>query len=383
MKRRRFLVGSVALACAPPCFAQVLTSYESPKRFERPDLASDEGGLWALMDRQETTLRRSPLTLKDPTFKNYLQELACRLAGEHCPDLRVHVVRNPIFNAAMAPNGMMQVWTGLLLRCDNEAQLAAVLGHEIGHYLERHSLQQLRDRKSKLAFGQFVAAFGAIGALGSLAVLSSVFAYSREHENEADAVGAFLMHRAGYDVGEAAAVWRNLALEIKARESDGIASGGSLFATHPLPPERLEKIGGLARLLTGGAKNEEGFCAQRRRFVESWFQDEVKRGQYAESLALFTRKIESGNDALLALCYRGEVYRLRSQSGDAELAKADYLSAAQDPQAPAVAWRGRGMLARQLGQKAEATEAFERYLELSPDAPDESLIQSYLSDPSP
>ena len=44
-----------------------------------------------------------------------------------------------------------------MLRVDNEAQLAAVLGHEIGHYLARHSVERLRDAKSRAAFGQFSA----------------------------------------------------------------------------------------------------------------------------------------------------------------------------------------------------------------------------------
>ena len=75
----------------------------------------------------------------------YVEDIACRLGASHCPDIRVHIVRTPWFNASMAPNGMMQVWSGLLLRADNEAQLAAVLGHEIGHYISRHSVERLRD----------------------------------------------------------------------------------------------------------------------------------------------------------------------------------------------------------------------------------------------
>lgn len=79
-----------------------------------------------MMDREESRLRRSPFRLRDATLETYLSELACKLAGEHCPDMRVYPLRAPYFNASMAPNGMMQVWSGLLLRVENEAQLAAV-----------------------------------------------------------------------------------------------------------------------------------------------------------------------------------------------------------------------------------------------------------------
>ena len=75
-------------------------------------------------------------------------------------------------------------------RVDNEAQLAAVIGHEIGHYLERHSLERLRDMKSRAAFGQFIGMFGAVGALAQLGVLAGAFAFSREHETRAETAPA-------------------------------------------------------------------------------------------------------------------------------------------------------------------------------------------------
>jgi len=109
--------------------------------------------------------------------------------------VRVHLVRTPLFNASMAPNGMMQVWSGLMLRVDNEAQLAAVLGHEIGHYLARHSVERLRDAKSRSAFGMFIGMFGAVGAVGQLGLYAGMFAYSREHESQADSIGVLLMRK--------------------------------------------------------------------------------------------------------------------------------------------------------------------------------------------
>jgi beta-barrel assembly-enhancing protease len=181
VKRRRFLAGACAGCAALAAFAQE-TKWAMPARFARPDPASDEGGLWSMMDRHEARLRRSPFALRAEKLQAYVQGIACRLAGEHCPDMRVHLVRTPLFNASMAPNGMMQVWSGLPLRVDNEAQLAAVLGHEIGHYLQRHSVERLRDAKSRSAFGTFIGLFGAVGALGQLGMLAGQFAYSRKHE---------------------------------------------------------------------------------------------------------------------------------------------------------------------------------------------------------
>ena len=58
-------------------------------------------------------------------------------------------MNRPAFNASIAANGYMEVWSGLLLRVDDEAQLAFVLGHEIGHYRERHSVALMRTLRGR------------------------------------------------------------------------------------------------------------------------------------------------------------------------------------------------------------------------------------------
>lgn len=383
MKRRRFLAAGCA-CCAGlatnSAWAQAMTEYAAPQRFDRPDLATDEGGLWALMDREEKALRRSPLVVRDEKLKTYVQDIVCRLGSDHCPDIRVFLVRTPLFNASMAPNGMMQVWTGLLLRVENEAQLAAVIGHEIGHYLQRHSVERLRDIKSKAAFGQVLGLFGLVGALGQIAVAASAYAYGRDHEREADRIGAYLMHRAGYDVAESAKVWGNLLQEAKAREGKEPEQTAPLFATHPAPPERRDDLEQLAKSLPGGKAGAETHAERIRPFIDEWLQDEVKRGQYAESLVLLSRHIDLGIAPELTRYYRGETYRLRGQEGDQDLALADYRTSALGPNPPPPAFRGIGLISRQRGQRQEALQAFSRYLELAPEAPDSAFIKTYISE---
>ncbi|MEY3201742.1 MAG: hypothetical protein RIR70_1292, partial [Pseudomonadota bacterium] len=270
MQRRDLLLAGAACCagfCARGAFGQSL-DYVAPERLGRPDAATDEGGLWAMMEREERNLRRSPLLIKDPKLKKYLQDIACRLGGDHCPDIRVYPVRSPYFNASMAPNGMMQVWSGLLLRVDNEAQLAAVIGHEIGHYVQRHAQQRLRDLKSRTALGQFVGLFGLAGAVGQLAVLASAFAYGRDQEREADQIGAVLMHRAGYDVSESPKIWGNLLAETRAREGADPAANSPLFATHPLVPEREQTLSQYGKLLPGGASAQQALLERTQTFMD-------------------------------------------------------------------------------------------------------------------
>lgn len=331
------------------------------------------------MSREEARLRRSPFLLKDERLHSYVQEVACRLGGDHCPDIRLHLVRTPHFNASMAPNGMMQIWTGLLLRIDNEAQLAAVIGHEIGHYLERHSLERLRDAKSRAAFGQFMGLFGAIGAVGTLATLAGSFAYSREQESAADRIGATLMRKAGYDAAEAAKVWENMLLEVKAKPGEGWASS-PMFAFHPPAEERQAALARFVEGERGGVTRSEEWQAVVRPFMRDWLGEEVKRGQFEESVALLTRLMARSPESSDYPYARGEVRRLRAKEGDLDAAIEDYRRAVDLGAEPAETHRGMGMIYRLRNDAGQAHTSFRRYLELAPAAADSDLIKSYVEE---
>ncbi len=379
MSRRRFLgAGCAACGMLLGGAAWGQAAWQMPARFSRPASETDEGGLWAMMDREEQRLRRSPFALRDAKLRSYVQDIACRLAAEHCPDVRVHLVRAPLFNAAMAPNGMLQVWSGLLLRVDNEAQLAAVIGHEIGHYLLRHSVERLRDAKNRAAFGQFLGLFGLVGALGQVGVLAGMFAYGQEHEREADRIGAALMRSAGYDVAEAARIWENLLLEIRARPGGEAAS--PLFATHPPAAERQEALAALAQATPGGTVNEAAWRDRLAPFLLEWLAEEVKRGQHEESIALLTRMMARWPAVPAYAWARGEVYRLRAGEGDADRALADYAAALGAGGEPAQTHRGMGLIYRARKDAAQARASFARYLEAAPQAADFALIKSYMEE---
>jgi tetratricopeptide (TPR) repeat protein len=350
-----------------------------PIRLARPSLDSDEGGIWDLMDREEARLRRSPFVVRDTALNTFLSEMVCRLGGEHCADVRVHVVRTPLFNATMSPNGMMQIWTGLLLRVENEAQLAAVLGHELAHYLERHALEQLQDAKSRSAFAQFIGLFGAVGALAQLGLLAGAFAFSREHETRADRLGMRLMKRASYDGQEAAKVWDNLLGELKVTGGEDAGKKSPMFATHPPVAERRDTLLALA----GGASGDRGVQGLRAVLAPHrlhWLQDEIKRGQFEESLVLFDRLLAQHSTDAPLLLSRGEVFRQRARPDDLPRALQDLSAAAALPDVPPEVHRSLAFVHRQREDKSAAIASFERYLQLSPQAADAPLIQRYLSE---
>lgn len=354
-----------------------------PPRFSRPAADTDEGGLWGLMDREEARLRRSPLTLRDPALQAYLRGLVQRLAPSHSPDIRVHAVRMPVFNAIMAPNGMMLVWSGLLLRVENEAQLVAVMGHELGHYLERHSVEQLRAAKDRAVLSQLVGLVGGVGSVvGQVGLLASTFAFSREHESRADRLGVRLMQQAGYDGREAAAVWGNLLDELKVTGGAEAGQRGDLFTTHPTTAGRRDELLELAGA-RGGETGDDRFRQVIAPLRLGWLRDEIKRGQYEESLVLFDRMLQRSPQDAEVLYARGEVYRLRDEGGDAALALADLQRAGAAPRPPALAWRSLGLVHRQRNDRTAALAAFEKYLAEAPDAPDAGLVRSYVAELQP
>lgn len=353
-------------------------AWTRPQRFAAPDLASDEGGLWATMEREEQRLRRSPFLIRDEKLRDYLQGIACRLAGPHCPDTRVYPVRNAQFNANMAPNGMMQIWSGLLLRMDNEAQLAAVVAHEIGHFLQRHSLERLRDAKSKSAASTLIAPFGLVGLVGQLALIASMFAYSRDQEREADTIGVELMATAGYDTAQAPLVWTNLLAEVAARPNADARQTSILFATHPPSAERRDELKRLAR--SGGGAFEQAYREAMSPWQFRLLEDELKRGQYEESIALLDRKIALNPERPDLRFFRAETRRLRAQGTDLDQALAELSEASRMQAAPPQTYRSLGLVLRMRNDRGGAADAFKRYLELAPAAPDAGIINSYLSE---
>ena len=387
MKRRQWLQWGCA-HCALiglPALAQG-GDWTMPSRFARPALDTDEGGLWAMLDREETRLRRSPFRMREEKLTAYLSGIVTKLAGEHAQDIRVFPVRTPFFNASMAPNGMMQIWSGLLLRVENEAQLATVLGHEIGHYLQRHSLERLRDVKSRAAFGTVASVFGLAGALANLANAAGMYSFSREHERDADRIGLTLMGKAGYDVREAPKVWSNLIDELSAKPDGKPEKDSALFASHPASAERIEALRRMEsefyREANPGATFEAEYREQIAPFRTAMLEDEIKRGQWDESVALLTRLLsrESGNAELLQFRAQARLRRNKDKDKDIEQALADLQLAISGGKPPDACYRLLGDAHASLNDPASAREAWQHYLDLAPNAADVALIKQNLEE---
>jgi len=273
----------------------------------------------------------------------------------------------------------MQVWSGLLLRTENEAQLAAVIGHEIAHYLERHGVERMRDQQARAAFGQFLGLFGVVGLVGQLVTLAGALAYSRGHELDADRIGLFLMQRAGYDTRAAAQVWANLLAEMRANPDRDPSRNSVLFATHPPSEERQNMLSSLAMADSAGELGTQRFIEKTAGLRLHMLEDEIRRGQYSESIVLMRRLLDANPGDAALLHYRGEAHRLRKADGDSESAMRDLNAAVASTKPLPISHRSLGFLHRSLGQHEKAREHLQQYLEMAPNAVDADMIRKETS----
>lgn len=342
----------------------------------------------AEFDELERRIQRSGQRNADPALNAYVRSVGCKAAGARCGEIRFYVINAADFNAGMAPNGMMMINTGLLLRAESEAELAFVLGHEYGHYVSGHSLERANAARSAIRGGSFLsiglmfAGAGALSSLGYVAPLIAVMAYSRDQEREADMFAATFANANGYDSAAGVHAWENLRDEINASGNDTTRrrfNRGSLFASHPLTADRIAYLSATPRSVPDGGMDKVAYRALIRPFLHQWFAAEIADRDAGATLQLLERLDRLGADLGEIAYARGEVYRFRAQQGDDALALAAYTAASQQADAPVQVWREIGVMQRKLGDKPAAAAAFRRYLEAAPSAPDSQLISGMLT----
>ena len=376
MKRLLAAVAALSLAAPPAAAQQTSLGYQPQDETER--------GLWMVMDEYERRLQESPFVVRDEALNAYVGEVFCRVAGEQCRDIRIYIVRTPYFNASMAPNGVMEIWSGLLLRARNEAQLAAVLGHEFTHYRNLHSLRTfrtVRDRTNVMSFlglGLFVAGGGLLATAGQLAMISSLFAYSRDMEREADAESVRLLAAAGYDPMAASRIWSQMLDEREATaEERGRRPRGedAIFGTHPLSRDRMADLAAAAEAVGATGENHR---ERYKTMLSGWWvrliDDQIHLNDFGASEQLIHALAEDGWTAELYYA-DGELHRVRGGTGDFEAATRAYgLAVEEDPEF-AEAWRGLGYALLRLERRGEGQAALRRYVELRPEAEDRAMAE--------
>lgn len=177
--------------------------------------------------------------------------------GNELPDAKWEFVvfESKELNAFALPGGKVGVYTGLMQLAENDAELAIVMGHEIGHVIARHGAERMSE-------AMVIAGIGAVGsaaveaktgdagtralfdlAYGGVTTVGRVLPHSRNNETEADRMGAVYAARAGYDPRAAVTFWQKMMAE-KQKASGGKDAGAlsALFSTHPADTKRIEDL---------------------------------------------------------------------------------------------------------------------------------------------
>lgn len=210
----------------------------------------------------------------DPELNALVRSIGKQLAAHSHRtglDYRFTIVDSPTVNAFALPGGYIYITRGMLAYLNSEAELAAVLGHEIGHVTARHSVRQHSAQTTASVVGAVVSvATGIQGVddLTNMAGTAIVRGYGREHELEADRLGAEYMARSGYDPDAMLEVIGILkdqeTFEKKRAREEGRKPNvyHGLFSTHPENDTRLQEVVRAARTHKTGTStrvNREGF----------------------------------------------------------------------------------------------------------------------------
>ncbi len=253
--------GRMVRVCALLAAAALANCAQNPVSGQQNLVLLSESQEVAVGRREDANVRKQFGVYDNAALQQYVNEVGQRLAkASHRPGLQYHflVVDSQDINAFALPGGYIYITRGILAHLNSEAELAAVLGHELGHVTARHSVQQLTAATAASVGAAILQIFvpETRGALGDNAINllggALLSGYGREHELEADRLGAEYLARAGYDPQatiRVIGVLKNQELfdaEVAKAEGRQPRAYHGLFATHPDNDTRLQQVVGEA-----------------------------------------------------------------------------------------------------------------------------------------
>jgi predicted Zn-dependent protease len=371
----------LALIMVAWCLVAGCAPLPRPIPVTRPLTANEEEQMiWRRAQEEMAAINHSGVLYQDLEIEKYLNRIAAKLhANSTSPDFsfQIKVIKDPSLNAFAFPNGVVYIHTGILARMDNEAQLAALLAHEIVHCTRRHSLRMLRSFKDRTQ-----AKNARVRELAQLlpitGSITSPSGYTRELETEADRVGLDLAVKSNYDPREILNLFELLKQEF---ELEGIEEP-YFFGTHPNVRQRIENVNNwLAEKYRGkitGIKNTDVFQSKISRLVLDNARLDLRRGRFFVAQRAVEKFLAIKQNDARAYFLLGEIFRQRGRQDDAAAAIKSYeKSISLNPSLPEP-HKAMGLIHYKDGEKRLAKKYFESCLLLSPETIDRAYIQGYL-----
>ena len=379
MNARVCFIAVCCLALASACASTALVPVTDPgfNAFE-----SDEMVLWARSAEQARRINESGFLYDDKELEAYVNSVARKLQPpgvyERIP-FTVKVLRDPYLNAFALANGAVYLHTGILASMENEAQLATLLGHEMTHATNRHSIKRSRDIKNTVTVmsSLLLATGGLAGVFGPVA-RASVYGYSRDYEREADTEGFRLTMQAGYDPAESLKLFEQMKREIEEEQ----IKEPFFFGTHPRVMERIESYNALIATRSGkertNATNAEVFQGHIKKLVLDNARLDLQTGRYERAASALQRYINRYPTEAGAYYLLGEANRQQGDSDHDKKAEESYQKALSLDADHYESHKMLGIMRFKAGDKAAAKEHLEKYLALNTKAADRAYVGKYI-----
>jgi predicted Zn-dependent protease len=295
------LVLTVPLLAVGACSVNPATGKQSFTAFMSPEKEKEVGET-----EHPKILEQFNGAYDDPDLGFYIARVGANLARySELPDLNFTftILNDEKVNAFALPGGYIYITRGLLAITADEAEMAGVLAHEIGHVTARHTAQRysaaMATNIGLQVLGVLGSAAGAPTGAGQLASLGAQMAlqsYSREQELESDMLGVRYLSRAGYDPSAMTSFFHKLGahskLEAAMRGEKDRAQSSNIMSTHPLTSERIvesEKRASEAAV-TGRERGKENFVSEIDGLVFGDDPDQgIRRGRVFEHPVLGIR----------------------------------------------------------------------------------------------
>ena len=235
----------------------------------------------AIGQQQDAEIRREMGVYDDPALQRYVTDIGQELSRvSHRPNLpwTFTIVDNPAINAFALPGGYIYLTRGILAYLDDEAELAGVLGHEIGHVTARHAAQAY-TRQAQAGIGLtilsiFVPSTAPFADLGSAGLSVLFLRHGRDAELEADRLGVEYGSGAGYDPAGVPRFLATLA-RVNALSERGVPNW---LSTHPDPGSRVTKAEPVASTFVSDAAKAQNRDQYLERIQGMVFGDRVEEG---------------------------------------------------------------------------------------------------------
>ncbi|MDX1733798.1 MAG: M48 family metalloprotease [Halioglobus sp.] len=357
----------------------------------------EEEGVWQVGLAHQQKVRGSAELVNNAELERYLEGIVARLMGDMVKaiglEVDVLVFRDPTVNAWAYPNGTVAVQTGLLAAMENEAQLAAILGHEVSHYLNRHAFIQIKSKQTQSAIGKGLGALATIAVAAKTGTVATglldsgriwtdlvTSGYSRKLETAADEQGLQFMIDAGYPPEEALPAFEAMRID----EDDEI-NIDKIWSSHPDIDSRKKNLARRIKKakVEGNSAGLDGAAYLRavRLAALANSQLQVQNRDFDGAIARLEKYTGTLQEDATGFYLLGEAYRKQDPEGDYERRMGAYERALAVDDGMAAAWRELGMAYRQQGMAAQATDALARYLALKPGAADAPIIGWYRDNP--